>query len=56
MAKKEDNKQGGFENKELQDLSKAFERSTSMPTVPTPEPQKGQTTFAKEDPQYNQNK
>lgn len=52
--KKEDN--SGFENKQMQDVGKAFEKSTSMKVVPTPPAQQGQTTFAKDDPQYNQGK
>ncbi len=54
MSKKSTQQSNDFENKHMQDIGKAFEKSTSMKVVPTPPAQQGQTTFAKNDSQYNQ--
>ena len=54
MAEQNTQQNNEFENKQMQDVGKAFEKSTSMKVVPTPPAQQGQTTFAKDDPQYNQ--
>lgn len=52
---KNNNPNSGFENQQMQDVGKAFEKSTNMKVIPTPPPPQGQTTFAKDDPQYGQN-